>query len=339
MLTSSRASTAASPSPYFLVTWLAEAAIPARGSMLGWVLGEAGSWTVVCTRSPSAGRPGYAATSSTLEGADLSGIRADAARTPGISLYRGCRDSAADSATSSSCGGGGPRRRDSSRFRTTSALEVQLVARRWCGRCRRRRGPESALGGQVLQDGQHPSVVLAGDREVEAGEDVADVGLDCLLGQEQRPADGAVGAALRHAGEHSSLALAEALERVANAPAAHKLGDHGGIDDETPSRDPTNRVDQLFHIIDAVLEEVAGAAGGFLDEAQRIVRLDVLRQHEYTSLWVVAADGRRSQQTLGSVGRRHADVEDCDIGWVHLDPGHQLVGIPDLGENLQAGRT
>src|SRR3954471_17648324 len=127
MLTSSRASTAASPSRYFLVTWLAEAAIPAPGSMLGWVLGEAGSWTVVCTRSPSAGRPGYAATSSTLEGADLSGIRADAARTPGISLYRGCRDSAADSATSSSCGGGGPRRRDSSRFRTTSAREVQLV--------------------------------------------------------------------------------------------------------------------------------------------------------------------------------------------------------------------
>src|SRR3954451_21974029 len=83
MLTSSRASTAASPSPYFLVTWLAEAAIPAPGSMLGWMLGEAGSWTVVCTRSPSAGRPGYAATGSTLEGAELSGMRADAAKPQG----------------------------------------------------------------------------------------------------------------------------------------------------------------------------------------------------------------------------------------------------------------
>ena len=44
---------------------------------------------------------------------------------------------------------------------------LQSSERFWCGRrCRRRRGPESALGGQVPQDSEHPSVVLSRDREV-----------------------------------------------------------------------------------------------------------------------------------------------------------------------------
>ena len=41
-----------------------------------------------------------------------------------------------------------------------------LVARRWWSRWCRRGGPRSALGGQVPQDSEHPSVVLSGDWEV-----------------------------------------------------------------------------------------------------------------------------------------------------------------------------
>ena len=53
------------------------------------------------------------------------------------------------------------------------------------------RRPERRSGLEEAQHGQHPPVVLLGDREVELGEDVGDVLLDGALADDQRVGDGA----------------------------------------------------------------------------------------------------------------------------------------------------
>jgi len=69
-------------------------------------------------------------------------------------------------------------------------------------------------------------VVGGGGRELQLGEDAADVLLDRALGDHQALGDGGVGAALRHQAQHLALPRRQLGEGVVAAAAAEELGDH-----------------------------------------------------------------------------------------------------------------
>jgi hypothetical protein len=71
--------------------------------------------------------------------------------------------------------------------------------------------------------------------------------------------------------------------------------DDVGIDDESAVGDTADAVD----VDDALLEQVAGALRALGDEAQCVVRLDVLGEHEHADLGVRRRDLGRRLQNLG----------------------------------------
>jgi hypothetical protein len=52
---------------------------------------------------------------------------------------------------------------------------------------------------------------------------------------------------------------------------------------------------------------------------------------------VVGADLVRRTQALIGVGRRHPDVDDGDVGAVRADLAQQVLGVPGLAGDLEAG--
>ena len=65
---------------------------------------------------------------------------------------------------------------------------------------------------------ENPAVIVWGEQELDLREDVRDVRLDCLRGEEQSVADGLVRATLRHEGEDLALALRQVIGRLDEAP-------------------------------------------------------------------------------------------------------------------------
>ena len=61
--------------------------------------------------------------------------------------------------------------------------------------------------------------------------------------------------------EHGELALAQAVERTAPAPALEHLGDDLGVERRAAARDLRDGVRELARLGDAVLEQVADARG------------------------------------------------------------------------------
>src|SRR5687767_1157190 len=87
-----------------------------------------------------------------------------------------------------------------------------------------------ALRSQEGEHGEDAAVVVGGDVQVEAGENAVHVRLHRLGAEEQVLADGLVGAAHRHEGEHLALPLGQLLDGIAGASPADELGDHFRID-------------------------------------------------------------------------------------------------------------
>ena len=159
--------------------------------------------------------------------------------------------------------GGGPRRRDSSRFRTSTSapgLSVLLDAGavavaavedqgqrsadryRRTASTRRLSSPVTGRSRRVKMLRMWASTVFCRNNKL-------------LMALLERPCAMQVSTARSRSLRFSSGS------RMRLRPTSR--GDYnGGIDNETTGRDATNSVDQLLHIIDAVLEEVAGAAGG-----------------------------------------------------------------------------
>ena len=112
-------------------------------------------------------------------------------------------------------------------------------------------------------------------------EDAPDVGLDRAVGQEQLLRDRPIRSTLRHQREDLALACRELVQWILMPSPADQEGDHAGIDDELPRRDPADAADEVIEILDAILEHVARAARPILDEADRVVHLHVLGEHEH----------------------------------------------------------
>lgn len=89
------------------------------------------------------------------------------------------------------------------------------------------------------------------------------------------------------------------------------------VDDRAAGRDLAQRVDELLHLADPVLEQIAdaGAVAG-VEEFGRVRALHVLAQDEHRQCGPLRAQQDRRPQPLVLEGGRHADVGHDDVGRV-----------------------
>jgi hypothetical protein len=153
-------------------------------------------------------------------------------------------------------------------------------------------------------------VVVGGDVQVEPGEDAVHMGLHRLGAEEQALADGLVGAALGHEGEHLALSLGQLLDGIARASSADQLRHHLRINHRSTGGNAAHGVDHLVHVGDAVLEQVADAAGAVLQQLHGVMWLDVLGEHQHANLGVFGTDMLGGVEAFAGVGWGHADVDD-----------------------------
>jgi hypothetical protein len=121
-------------------------------------------------------------------------------------------------------------------------------------------------------------VLASVGRQVELGEDAADVRLDGLACHEEVIGDPAVGLTLGDEREHLALARGELGERIAGGGGGEELVDERALDDGSAGGNLVQCVDELGDVGDPVFEQVADALGGAGDELQRVLDVEVLRK-------------------------------------------------------------
>jgi hypothetical protein len=94
-------------------------------------------------------------------------------------------------------------------------------------------------------------------------------------------------------------------------------------------------VDEPLDVADAVLEQVAEPAALVGEQLERAGGLvDVRGQDEHAVCGMALADLCGGAQALVGVRRRHAHVDDGDVGLVGLDLAQQVLGVAGLADDL-----
>jgi hypothetical protein len=186
------------------------------------------------------------------------------------------------------------------------------------------------------EHGEHAPVILDGAAESELLEDVRDVLLDRARGDDERVGDRLVGAALGHQPEHLLLARAQHLERARAALARDQQPDDRRVERRSALGHPPHGLGEVVDVGDAVLEQVADALGALGQQLHGVLGLGVLREHDDADARVGLADAARGAHALVGVGRRHANVDDGDVGLDRGDVVHEIDGVLGLGDDLEA---
>ena len=126
-------------------------------------------------------------------------------------------------------------------------------------------------------------------------------------------------------------------ERVVLAPPPDELRDDLGVERRAALAHAPHGVGELGDVRDAVLQQVADALGALGEQVERVLGLDVLREHEHAGAGMLLADLARGAQPLVGVRRRHADVDERDVRAVRAHLQHQLVGRPGLPDDVEPG--
>ena len=117
------------------------------------------------------------------------------------------------------------------------------------------------------------------------------VRLDRLGRQVELAGDGRVAATLGHERQHVALTIGEVVEPDLAGAERRKSSDTiDGSTTNSPARHPAHGVDQLAGMADAVLEQVADAAGSVGHQLQRVVQLEVLREQQHAGAGPAGAD-------------------------------------------------
>src|SRR3954451_4447758 len=180
-------------------------------------------------------------------------------------------------------------------------------------------------------------MVVLGRGQVQLREDAGDVLLHGPLGDDERLGDAVVGTALRHVTEDLSLARAECRQRVLPPTAPDEARDDFGIECRAAFPDPTHAVNEAVDVRDAVLQQIADALRVVGQQLERVGLLDVLGEHEHARLRLLGPDGRGRTQTLVGLRRRHADVDQRDVGLVCADLAQQVLRVSGLADDVHAG--
>ena len=131
--------------------------------------------------------------------------------------------------------------------------------------------------------------------------------------------------------------MGEVVDRISLALAAHEQRHDRAVDDELAGPDPPHGVDQLPGMADAVLEEVADAAGRAGHQLDRVVHLEVLGEQEHAGTGPAGADLALGFDALQREVRRHADVDDGDVGLLGLDLAQQPGDIAGFAHHVEPG--
>src|SRR5215510_7276323 len=140
--------------------------------------------------------------------------------------------------------------------------------------------PPRGLHAEVGQNRQYASVVVVRDGQIELGEDGVAVLADRLLGDEQAAGDRRVGPAFGHQSEHLTLARREPAHWLVLVTLGQQRRHHLGVQDRPTVGDPAYGVDELRHVGDPVLEEVADRPVATAQLLPGVQLFDVLREHQ-----------------------------------------------------------
>src|SRR3954451_15722204 len=172
--------------------------------------------------------------------------------------------------------------------------------------------------------------------QVELVEDLAGLGLHRVARGLQALGDGLVGEALGDQPEDLALAPRELGQRSAGPGPRDQALDDLRVDHATAVRHAAHGVEQRLDLADAVLDQVAAPRLLTLHEAQGVGELQALGEHEDADLGVLAADVLGGDEPLVGPRRRHADVDQGDVGAVALDLAIERVGIGGEARDVDA---
>ena len=125
-------------------------------------------------------------------------------------------------------------------------------------------------------------------------------------------------------------------ERIVGAIADHQLGDDLGIERRSAAGDPAQGVHELRDVADAVLEQVADAAGAVREELGRVLALDVLAEHEDRAAGHAPARLDRGSEPFVPLARWHPHVDHGHVRSMLRDRLDERVTVTDLRDDRAA---
>lgn len=158
------------------------------------------------------------------------------------------------------------------------------------------------------------------------------------LRAERQPGTGClVRPALGHQSEHVTLSVREGVELAGFPLAVGEARYDLGVEDAAAGDDPPQRVGEFVGVGDAILEEVADAAGPVRRQREDVVGLDVLGEHEDADFGMLGSDGVGGTEPFVGVRRGHADVEHGHVGVQRVDETDSFLPVAGHADNIEAG--
>jgi hypothetical protein len=99
---------------------------------------------------------------------------------------------------------------------------------------------------------------------------------------------------------------------------------------------PLDRLDELGDGGHAALQHIADPAPAG-EQLHRLVDLRVRREHQDPDLGELVSDDARRLEPLGLVSRRHANVDDHQVGRAVTHPLEQLGRVAGLADDVEPG--
>jgi hypothetical protein len=177
-------------------------------------------------------------------------------------------------------------------------------------------------------------VVVFRLRQPELRQDVPHVLLHRSLREPKLGGDAGVRAPFGHQGQHLALASRELRQRVSVSSDSDECLHETRVDDGSARRDPLKCIHELVHRQDAALEQVADPIPG-REELCRILDLDMRREDEDAGLGKLLTNRLRCGEPFGGMRRRHADVDDDELGLVLAHEREQFGRVAGLADDLE----
>jgi hypothetical protein len=144
-----------------------------------------------------------------------------------------------------------------------------------------------------------------------------------------------VGTPLGHEPQHLQIPRGEPVDRVVVA-ADQELRDDLRVQGGAAGRYPAHRVQEVTHVRDAVLQQVANGALRRGQQVGGVAPLDALGQDQQCDVRVLAADDQRGPDAFVGVRGRHPNIDDGQVWLVLSHRPEQLLGVRHGRGDLEA---
>jgi len=172
--------------------------------------------------------------------------------------------------------------------------------------------------------------------QLELLKDLRDVRFDGSFAQEDSFGNGGIAQTFGDEGQHLLLSWSECRKWALAALTPDHARNNRGIDDGVAVDDPLEGVDKDCDVEDAFFEKVSDLFGLVFYQPHRIARFYVLREDEDSDLRMIVPNSRSGDEAFVSVARRHANVDDGNVGLFGGDLTYQSDGVAGLGNDVDA---